>query len=135
MCPIQLLIHPGAPNDAKLFELVLKELKRRRLIQFHDIILADRGYYSLKNYIIGIFEYKIVPIIFPRSSYSKDKIQNELNYPLDVYHKTNKVKLLKTQIKELSKDLLEKIDNWKDLKPVRGIIEDFFKAAKRTYKD
>ena len=72
--------------------------------------MADKGYYSLKNYIIGIFEYKIVPVIFTRSCYSKDKIQNELNYPLDVFHKNNRAKLLKTQIEQLSKDLLEKLD-------------------------
>lgn len=133
MCPIQVLIHPGAPNDAKLFEIILKELKRRRLIQYHDVILADRGYYALKNYNIGILRYKILPIIFPRSCYSKDKIQNALNYSLDVFHKTNKAKLLKTQIKELYKDLIEELDNWKDLKPIRGIIEDFFKAAKGAF--
>ena len=89
---------------------ILDSAKRRRLIKYHDHILFDRGYYSLKNYITGIYEYKIVPIIFPRSSYSKDKILNEMNYPLDVYHKTKHAKKLKT-LEILSKELIKELDN------------------------
>ena len=33
MCPVHILIHPGSPNDARIFEEVLEELKRRRLIK------------------------------------------------------------------------------------------------------
>jgi hypothetical protein len=29
-------------------------LKRRRLIRFEDAILMDRGFYTYKNYLIGI---------------------------------------------------------------------------------
>ena len=29
--PVSILIHHGGPNDAKIFENILKELKRRRL--------------------------------------------------------------------------------------------------------
>ncbi|MCC7554314.1 MAG: transposase [Methanobacteriaceae archaeon] len=44
LCPVSILIHSGAPHDSKLFEPILKELKRRRIIKNRDIILFDRGY-------------------------------------------------------------------------------------------
>ena len=56
-----------------------------------------------------------------------------MKYPLDVYHKTKHARKLKTEIKILSKELIKELDNWKDLKPVRGLIEDFFKAAKGAF--
>ena len=40
---------------------------------------------------------------------------------------------MKQEYKQLKKILIQKISNWKDLKPVRGLIEDFFKVAKDTF--
>ena len=34
------------------------------IIKDKDIILCDRGYFSYKNYQIGINKYKIIPVIF-----------------------------------------------------------------------
>ena len=42
--PVSILIHPGAPSDSKIFDEVLKELKRRQLIKPKDLIYFDRGY-------------------------------------------------------------------------------------------
>ena len=64
--PISILIHPGSPNDSKIFDEVLKELKRRNLIKPKDLIYFDRGYFSYENYKIGINKYKIIPVIFPK---------------------------------------------------------------------
>ena len=36
LTPISILIHPGAPSDARIFEGILKELKRRGLIKYGD---------------------------------------------------------------------------------------------------
>ena len=44
LSPVSVLIHSGAPNDAKIFDEVLKELRKRRIIKDKDIILFDRGY-------------------------------------------------------------------------------------------
>ena len=33
LCPISIIIHSGAKNDSKIFDEVLEELKRRRLLQ------------------------------------------------------------------------------------------------------
>ena len=87
MIPVCILINSGAPSDTKLFDNILKELKRRRIIKKRDIIYFDRGYYSYKNYQIGINKYKIVPVIFPKQSFSFKKLEGEMSYPLDVFKK------------------------------------------------
>jgi hypothetical protein len=62
--PLAVLIYPGSPNDTKIFDDILSELKRRKILKKWQLILADRGFYSLKNYLIGINKYKIVPLLF-----------------------------------------------------------------------
>ena len=44
LTPVSILIHPGAPHDSRIFEGILKELKRRRLIKPGDILYFDIGY-------------------------------------------------------------------------------------------
>ena len=132
LCPVSILIHAGAPHDTIIYEEVLKELKRRRLLAKRTLILFDRGYYSLENYKIGINRYKIIPIIFPKYENIEQKLSDNLAYPLEIYNKTNN-KTIKQEYKQLKKILIQKITNWKELKPVRGLIEDFFKVAKDTF--
>ena len=69
--PVSILIHPGSPNDTKIFDEVLKKLKRRRLIKLKDIICFYKGYFSHKNYKIIINKYKIILVIFPKKTHSK----------------------------------------------------------------
>lgn len=61
--PLAFLLHEGSPNDAKLFYQILKELKKRRIIREGDVVIADKGYYSYKNYLKGITRFRIVPLI------------------------------------------------------------------------
>ena len=39
LCPVSILIHAGAPHDTIIYEEVLKELKRRRLLAKRTLIL------------------------------------------------------------------------------------------------
>ena len=133
MTPVSILIHSGAPNDAKIFDEVLQNLQKRRIIKRKDIILFDRGYYGYKNYQIGVNKYKIVPIIFPKESYMEEKLKGQMSYPIEVFSRNNKAKELKKDIDSIASILFNKLQNWKDLKPVRGIIEDFFKVAKDAF--
>ena len=133
LSPVSVLIHSGAPNDAKIFDEVLKELCRRRIIKDKDIILFDRGYFAYKNYQIGINKYKIIPVIFPKSIFSIDKLKGQMSYPMEVYFNNKRSKELKEKINSMSTILFEKLKNWKDLKPIRGLIEDFFKVAKDAF--
>ena len=133
MTPVLILIHSGAPNDAKIFDEVLQNLQKRRIIKRKDIILFDRGYYGYKNYQIGVNKYKIVPIIFPKESYREEKLKGQMSYPIEVFSRNKKAKELKKDIDSIASILFNKLQNWKDLKPIRGIIEDFFKVAKDAF--
>ena len=52
------------PNDTKIFDNMLFKIIRRRILMKRQLILAERGFYSLNNYLIGINKYKIVPSLF-----------------------------------------------------------------------
>lgn len=133
MVPVAILIDSGVPNDSRLFEEVLLELRRRRIIKEKDLILFDKGYYSIENYLVGINKFKIVPVIFPRQSYSRAKFLKISSYPLLAFKKNKDLKREKSLINSLTRILLEKLENWKKLKPIRGIIEDFFKLSKDAF--
>ena len=133
MAPVSILIHPGAPNDSKIFDEVLQDLQKRHIIKRKDIILFDRGYYGYKNYQIGINKYKIVPIIFPKESYKEEKLKGQMSYPMEVFSKNKNNKDLKKDIDSIASILYQELRNWKELKTIRGIIEDFFKVAKDAF--
>ena len=133
LTPVSIFIHPGAPSDARIFEQILKELKRRGLIKKDDILYFDKGYLSLMNYYIAINKYKIVPLIFPKSNFDVNKIKERISIPLEFY---KDMKTFEDKLEEITNlvDLtVEKLENYDDLKPERGIIEDFFKVAKNAF--
>ena len=131
MNPVCILIHSGAPNDARLFEEILENLKKRRIIRKGDVLIFDKGYYSYKNYQIGISKYKIVPFIFPKEKFNKTRLDDSLTYPLAVFNKTKKILNEKRLYNRLKKELLKKLSSWEKFKPIRGKIEDFFKLLKQ----
>ena len=131
MNPVSILIHSGAPNDAKLFDEIMENLQKRRIIRKGDTIILDKGYYSYKNYQLGISKYKIVPFIFPKDNFNKTKLNDQLSYPLQVFKKTKKVLAQKQFYNNLKIELFKKLDDWKKFKPIRGKIEDFFKLLKQ----
>ena len=131
MNPVSILIHSGAPNDAKIFDEIMENLQKRRIIRKGDIIIFDKGYYSYKNYQLGISKYKIVPFIFPKDNFNKTKLNDQLSYPLQVFKKTKKVLAQKQFYNNLKIELFKKLDDWKKFKPIRGKIEDFFKLLKQ----
>ena len=111
MIPVSILIHSGAPNDSKIFDEVLQDLQKRRIIKRKDIILFDRGYYAYKNYQIGINKYRIIPIIFPKGSYREEKLKGQMSYPIEVFSKNKKSKELKKDINTISSILYYKLRN------------------------
>ena len=38
LCPVSILIHDGSPNDSKIYEEILSELKKRRLLSKRNIL-------------------------------------------------------------------------------------------------
>lgn len=132
LCPVSILIHPGAPHDSTIYEETLNELKRRRLLGKRTILYFDRGYYSLDNYKLGINRYNIVPVIAPKYENTIQKIKDNLCYPLEIFN-NKKLEEIKKEYRRLKTILIQKIENWDNLKPVRGLIEDFFKVAKDAF--
>jgi len=54
LMPVAFLLHQGSPGDAKLYEEILEEIKRRRIARDGDTIISDKEYYGYKNYTMGI---------------------------------------------------------------------------------
>ena len=128
--PVAILIHSGAPHDTKIFTEIMENLQKRRIIRKGDTIIFDRGYYKYENDQIGISKYKIVPLIFPKENFKIRKLNDKLTYPLHVFKDKKTETKSKKLYKRLKKILLQKIENWKRYKPIRGKIEDFFKLCK-----
>ena len=57
-----------------------------------------------------------------------------MSYPLTIYKNEEDFAKNKKLIEHLERLLLIKLENWKEYKPTRGIIEDFFKAAKGAFE-
>ena len=133
LCPISIIIHSGAKNDSKIFDEVLEELKRRRLLQKGQVILFDKGYYSMENYINAINMYNVVAVIFPKQYFTIEKLNARMSTTLDIFHDENTLEDEKSLFLELTTTLYEKLENWEELKPTRGLIEDFFKVCKDAF--
>ena len=67
MNPVSILIHSGAPHDAKLFEEIMKNLQKRRIIQKGYTSIFDKGHYSYKNYQLEISKYKSSLLFFQKT--------------------------------------------------------------------
>jgi transposase len=125
--PLAVLFHPGAVHDSKIFQEILEELKKRRILRVKDTVIADRGFTSYENIEIGLSRYKVVPLLFPKENMDKNKILDRLSYSLDCFKdKIPNKKIFKTLYRRF-KALLY---NWKDYKGIRSKIEDFFKLMK-----
>jgi len=52
---------------------------------------------------------------------------------LDIFKDKSTLEAAKKLYLELTTKLYKYLENWKDLKPIRGIIEDFFKVGKDAF--
>lgn len=127
--PLAIIIHPGSPNDAKIFDEILFELKNRRLLRNKQLIITDKGFYSKKNYLIGINKYKIVPLIFPRKKPTIETLKARLTYPLEYYNQINRQKSL---YKKLRERLFELLSKWELFRRTRWKIEKIFQFLKEN---
>jgi hypothetical protein len=133
LCPVSILIHPGAPHDSKIFDEILSELKRRHIIKPKNILFFDKGYYSIENYNTGINIYKVICIIFPKDTFNIKKLEEKISYPLEVFKQKKRIKERKKLYANLKALLISKLKNWEVFKPIRGKIEDFFKVTKKAF--
>ena len=127
--PLLFLLHPANRHEAKIFQEVMEELKRRKIIRRGDVIVMDKGFYAYKNYLMGMNEYRVVPLIFPRSNFNMYKLDGMLSYPLSVFD-SKSLEKEKRRFSVLKSKLLSLLQKWGEFKAVRSVIEDVFKLAK-----
>jgi len=130
MRPLAFLLHLGSPNDSKLFQPIMDELQRRRIIRKGDTIIFDKGYYSYTNYQMGISLYKIVPLIFPRSNINLQRVLDRITYPITVYKHGKIPEKIKNFFQGLKAEFKHKIQHWAEYQSIRGLIEDVFTLKK-----
>ena len=127
--PLLFLLHPANRHEAKIFQEVMEELKRRKIIRRGDTVIFDRGFYAYRNYLVGINEYRVVPLIFPRSNFDIQRLDGMLSYPLSIFSSKN-LNEERRRFKALKVRLMDLLRRWEDFKPIRSVIEDVFKLAK-----
>lgn len=97
------------------------------------MIIFDKGYYGYKNYVLGISRFKIIPVIFPRNNFKMEKLMGMLSYPLSIFQPFQSREGKEIFYNSLVKTLKKKLENWKEYRPIRGMIEDVFKLAKDVF--
>ena len=127
--PLLFMLHPANRHEARIFKEVIEELRRRKISRLRDVIILDRGFYAYRNYLVGINEYGIVPLIFPRSNFRMERLDGLLSYPLNIFNSKN-LKRERRLFKALKAKLLYLLKNWQNFKSERSMIEDVFKLAK-----
>ncbi|OPY22660.1 MAG: Transposase DDE domain protein [Methanobacterium sp. PtaU1.Bin097] len=127
--PLAILIYPGSPNDTKIFDEMMFELKRRRLLRKGQLVITDKGFYSACNYLIGINKYKIVPLIFPKKKPTLEVLKDKITNPLDYFDYKNKSGTIYQQLRERLFELLPK---WEDFRRTRWKIEKVFQFLKEN---
>ena len=132
MKPLCFLLHPGSPSDAKLYDVIVGELRRRRLARNGDLVVFDKGYFSYENYMKGIARYKIVPGIFPKINTPREKILSQLAYPLTSYGRGGDARR-RALYRRLKSELRRYLERWEQYKPIRSRIEDFIKLGKAAF--
>ncbi|HPW10390.1 MAG TPA: transposase [Methanoregulaceae archaeon] len=130
--PVCILLHPGSPHDSVLYEEIMTDLKRRRIIRIGDLVVFDKGYYSYGNYVNGIFKFNVVPLIFSKKNFSVKKLMNHLNYPIWIFGRSD-TKLLMVRFRSLASRLINHLRSISPFMEKRSLIEDVFKTAKNAF--
>ncbi|MCQ8894110.1 MAG: transposase [Methanolinea sp.] len=94
--------------------------------------MFDKGYYAYDNYVEGIFEFGIVPMIFTKKNFSVPKLLKKLNYPLWIFGRSG-TKLLLERFASLARRLLKFLRHDVQFMEKRSLIEDVFKIAKNAF--
>lgn len=130
--PVCFLLHPGSPHDSVLYDEIMTELKRRRITRIGDIVVFDKGYYSYDNYVQGILDFNVVPLIFSKKKFSVSKLMKRLNYPLWIFGRSDTKQLMK-RFSSLARRLFTHLKDERPFLEKRSLIEDVFKAAKNAF--
>lgn len=124
----------NSPNDSKLFDDIINELSRRRVMRKGDIVVLDKGFYAYYHYTDGLVKYGILPLIFPRKNFKLGKVLNGIIPPLEFYtDKPNRIQEKISFLKKLVNNFKKLISNWESFKYLRSFIEDISKLRKMHF--
>ena len=83
--PLAFLVFPGGPSDSKIFDIIVAELMRRRILRKGNFFVLDKGFYAYKHYTDSLLKYGIVPLIFPRKNFKLRKVLKSIQLTLDFF--------------------------------------------------
>ena len=127
--PLYLSIEKGMAHDVNFFTQALDEMKNRGILAKESLIIADKGYFKYDHYKKGLLDYKIVPLIYPKSNIDLNKIYDQFNHRIEDFEED----LSGDNIyKRLLRKLKEVLPKWEEFKKIRWEIEDFFKFMKKA---
>ena len=129
LTPLFFHVYPSNIHESKIYPSILEMLKKKKLIKYGDTILMDRGFFSYKNYLIGM-RYGIVPLIISKKNFKLEKLKKMISYPLTIFYSKN-VEREKKKYEKLVKRLFEGLKQ--NIKRLRSIIEDVIKLGKEAF--
>ena len=125
-------LYDGCPNDAKIVIPLLEKLYAARKMRMGDLIICDKGYSSMKNYIAAINRFFVVPIIYQRKNTNMERISANLVPPLDVW--AGKAYLLDIW-KKIGREFLRLIAEWEAFREKRSIVKTAVFAVTAVLKE
>lgn len=115
-----------------MFDNIVHELRKRRIARIGGLLVCDMGYYSYRNYTRGIREFKIGPLIFSKKNFNREKLMQNLSYPLSIFGRPYTDATM-NPFKNLVKRLLDSLSHQDCFQAIRSLIEDEFKLAKDAF--
>jgi len=97
-----------------------------------DLVVFNKGYYSYDNYVQGIFEFNVVPLIFSKKKFSVSKLMKKLKYPIWIFGRSETKQLMK-RFSTLARRLFTHLRDERPFLEKRSLTEDVFKAAKNAF--
>ncbi|MEA3431688.1 MAG: transposase [candidate division WOR-3 bacterium] len=122
-------LYDGCPNDAKILIPCLEKLYSSKKMRMGELIICDKVYGSMKDYISAINRFFVVPIIYQRKNTNMKRISANLVPPLDVW--AGKAYLLDIW-KKIGREFLRQIAEWGAFREKRSRIEVLFDIVKNT---
>jgi midasin (ATPase involved in ribosome maturation) len=98
-------------------------------MRMSDLIIDDKGYSSMKNYIAAINRFFVFPIIYQSKNTNMKRISQNLVPPLDLW--AGKAYLLDIW-KKIGRVFLRLIEEWEAFGEKRSRIEILFDIVKNT---
>ena len=126
--PLLFLIYQANIHDSQIYEDILENLKKKRLLRQNAIVIADKGFCSYYNYSIALNKYKVAPVIWLKENMNLSKLLSMISTPLTCFLENNVKEL--AFFKKLVKILIDYLKRSDSLTSKRSEVKDVFKLGK-----